>query len=620
MKTLRFLLATGILFLAPALAAAPDPVRDPCLRATDDDYTTVQLDPLSGSTIDTSTTPLIRFVQLSDVHIYDDDGSPTLNGNILELPLDAAIGNTSAQRLQDEFTDEVLNAMERAINACDTPENPLELMIATGDNTDTMTLNETRRFIDNLDGVSGADTAYEDNCGYVTNDSHGGAKLPILGGLPCLPELGPLFAIQTGKMAADAQARTPDDSSPLDQFPVTFSPVHTLDELVAAGSGTSLVLAPGLPPALRCRFDTPGCANNRLDLEYYAVFGNHDGSIRGTLTMQRLAQEGASLPFGRYFLQSQREWVNEFFYTEELPGPVGHGFNHVEPERLADPDDRNDGYYAFDAGAKGRVRMIVMNTLYDGVLMELHRQGQTNRDLQGLVAGNEVTNPIGLADGAMPNEQFIWLAKELTQAKTKRQAVLVFSHHPDRSFADRALGFAPDGGRTAFDVVQLLGSYDNVVAWIAGHTHENIIRPCGANPGECAISGSGAQPDVQFPFWRVETSSLIDHPQEGRVVELFDLTPTNKKDAKYGLRLTMLLPDRSDPVVETAGDLAALDATCNLKSILGGPLTAGPYDAARLQTIADNTNAALAGDYCQGDEALAQAEGGPEDRDVILLP
>jgi hypothetical protein len=39
-----------------------------------------------------------------------------------------------------------------------------------------------------------------------------------------------------------------------------------------------------------------------------------------------------------------------------------------------------------------------------------------------------------------------------------------------------------------------------------------------------------------------------------------------------------------------------------------------------VQAIVDNTSAALGGDYCQGDEALSQAEGGPQDRDVILLP
>ena len=593
---------------ATAVEAQLEPAPDPCLGQASH----VSRNLASDGALDPSAEPIFRFVQLSDVHIYDDDGSPSFNGNVTELPLDAAIGNTSAQRLQDEFTDEVLNAMEQTINDCNA-KKPLALMIATGDNTDTMTLNETRRYIDNLDGVSGADTAYEDNCGYVTDDSNGNAKLPALGGLPCLPELGPLFAIQTGKMAADAQSRTPDPTSPIDQFPVLFSPVHTIDELVAATTGTSLVLAPGLPPDLRCRFDEPGCDNRRLDVEYFAVFGNHDGAIRGTLTMQRLVQEETSLPFGRYFLQSQREWVNEFFFTEALPGPLGHGFGYAG-DRLTDPDDRNDGYYAFDA-AGGQVRMIVLNTLYDGVLKELHRDGQTNRDLQGLVAGNEITNPIGLADGAMPDQQFRWLRDELELAKGK--AVLVFSHHPDRSFADRALGFAPDGGRTAAEVVELLGTHGNVVAWIAGHTHENIIRACGTGSGECAISGSGAQPDVGHPFWRVETSSLIDHPQEGRIVEVFDVG-----GGKYGLRLTMITPDASDPdgAAAKSRELAALDATCNLKSILGGPLTSGPYDAVRLQTIVDNTSAALAGDYCQGDEALSQAEGGPGDRDVILLP
>jgi hypothetical protein len=128
---------------------------------------------LSGSTPGlTGLTPMLRFANLSDSHILDDEASPAITGNYLDPALEPAIANNSAQRLQEEYTDEVLNAMVKTINACH-DDNKLSLMIATGDLTDNMTLNETRRYIDNLDGVKWQDTAYEQHCGYTTHDSNG---------------------------------------------------------------------------------------------------------------------------------------------------------------------------------------------------------------------------------------------------------------------------------------------------------------------------------------------------------------------------------------------------------------------------------------------------------------
>ena len=596
--TPRFLLAT--LLAAATTQAHASEVLETCKAPR---YEARSL----GSQTVLPTAPLLRFVQLSDVHIFDDDAFGPITGTPLELALEPTIANGSAQRLQDEYTDEVLNAMLKTVNACHERE-PFELLVATGDNTDHATLNEVRRFIDNLDGVSGTGvvTAYEENCGYLTVDPNEKARL--FGNAPCLPELRDAFAVATGKLAADSQAREPDPDAPEDQFAAVRSPRQVADTATASAAEGSLVLAPGLPPALRCDAGEGDCDNVGVEVPYYVAFGNHDGYPRGTVTFQAPMQAG-TLAFGRYFFESQREWINEFFRTESLPGPVGHGFAHAG-SRLDDDDDRNDGWYAFDA-AGGAVRMIVLNTMSEGVRNELHRDGQTGADTGGVVRGNEVSNPIGLEMGEVSPAQFTWLEGELDAAEAAGQAILVFSHHPDRSFTEQRLGFPANGGHPAADVLALLGNTANVVAWIAGHTHENVVRPCA--PGDCALGSENVA--VENGFWRVETASLIDYPQEGRIVELFDVGDD------WALRLTMIRPDPSDDTANLSRDLAIAEATCNVSQMLGGSLSSGPYDQGRLETVVTNgSEAAVQQKFCFGEASLTLAEGTPGDRNVILLP
>jgi 3',5'-cyclic AMP phosphodiesterase CpdA len=553
---------------------------------------------------------LLRFAQLSDVHLYDDDASPLITGALVEAGLEPAIGNSSAQRFQDEYTDEVLNAMVKTVNACHR-EDPIELLVATGDNTDNLLLNEVRRFIDNLDGVRAGDTAFEAYCGYTTHDSRG---VPKAGAALCTPVVGAGFALFTGKLAADTQSNPPDPTLSWDQLAATRSARQLADVAASAAAGGTLTAAAGLPPSLRCDGVLPGCANARLLPPYYAVFGNHDGAVRGTVTMQQAFQPAATA-HGRYFFESQREWINEFFHTTALPGPVGHGFDRVEPARFQDPDDRNDGWYAFDAGAT--VRLVVLNTLYDGVRRELTGDGATNGATGGVVSGNEATNPIALEQGVLSAEQLAWLDAELAAAAAAGRPVLVFSHHPDRSISDRRLGFPADGGAASFELDELLGRYGTVVAHIAGHTHENVVRPCRPGPGNCPIGGGTGpgEPNVLHGFWRIETASLIDWPQEARIVELFAVP------GGWALRLTMLLPDESDPTAALSRRLAIAEATCNTSALLGGPIASGPYDEERVQSVADDAGeAAVRGEFCRGTGSLAVAAGSAADRDVVLVP
>lgn len=574
---------------------------------------------LAGPTSTLVSEPILRFVNLSDTHILDDEASAVFTGNYLEAILEPGIGNGSAQRLQEEYTDEVLDAMESTINACHA-QNPLSLMIATGDLTDNATLNETRRYIDNLDGVSHQPTAFEANCGYATVDSNEHQKL---GAPTCPAESQTATKAFTGRMVADSQTPAPDPNTsecsvfagcnPSYQFTPTRSARQLADTYVASQAGLSHQIAPGLPPSLRCDAGPTLCGNSRLAVPHYAVFGNHDGYVRGTVTFQQAFQAGPAV-FGRYFLESQREFINEFFYTQALPGPIGHGFAHAGA-RLNDSNDRNDGYYAWDA-AGGKVRMIVINTITDGVRDELHRGGQTTSQTGGHVNGNEVTSPSALETGSISAEQFAWLQAELAATN---KPVLVFSHHPDKSWVERGktkqLPLHPY--KKAHELNNLLGQNGNVVAHIAGHTHENDIRPCRTGPSGCLIgeASSGPQPNVRHGFWRIETASLVDFPQEGRIVEVFDLG-----GGKYALKLTMIRPDPNDPVANLSRELSIAEASCEMSQTLGGPLLQGPYDQGRLNTVMNNAGeAAIRGKFCYPGSEFVKG-GAPEDRNTILFP
>jgi hypothetical protein len=543
-------------------------------------------------------TPVLRFVQLSDSHVIDDDGPDVANGTPTEVVLDPAIGNTSATFLNEELTDEVLNAMIATINECQALTGDLSLTITTGDITDTNWLNVTRRVIDNIDGTSGQDTAFEASCGYTTVDANGQPKLGDALGCPIPAEL---LAIPTGKLVPDADAQSPDpENDPTYQFGTTRTLRQALESAATAAANGSHTIAAGLPPALRCDSEVDaGCANRELAVPYLAVFGNHDVSVKGTVTYQK--PFGPPLTaYGRYFFESKREFINEWFASRG--GDTGHGFGYAG-DRLTDGDDRNDGWYSVPVPlANGALaRFIVLDTTFDGVHQAVHGDGATRDQTEGLVAGNEATDPRGLEAGFMTHAQYEWLAGELAAAATSGEPVLAFSHHPDRSFVERQYPWA-DVETTAVALDELLGQATHggqpstVVAHIAGHTHANRVNPC--RPGDCPIGdGDPAEAAIERGFWRFETASLINWPQEGRIVELFDLG-----GGQYALRLTMISPDQNDSAAARSRALSGYEEMCSVNAMMSHQTT----------------------DFCPNRGGVtvgaAHPAGSLQDRDVVLQP
>jgi 3',5'-cyclic AMP phosphodiesterase CpdA len=157
----------------------------------------------------------------------------------------------------------------------------------------------------------------------------------------------------------------------------------------------------------------------------------------------------------------------------------GHGFDFVDPAELAASNDAAT-YYAWDA--KPGLRFVSIDTVSEG----------------GVVGQSD--------DGNVDDPQWRWLEAQLAAADRAGKLVVVFGHHPIRTLtadvADEAAspcttedshGHDVNPGcdldprpssplHLGDDLVQLLSAHDNVVAYVAGHTHENEIRPCGRTP------------------------------------------------------------------------------------------------------------------------------------------
>ncbi len=297
-------------------------------------------------------------------------------------------------------------------------------------------------------------------------------------------------------------------------------------------------------------FAPAGLRRGSSPVPTYVTNGNHDGLVQGNedanvafetvaIGCRKLVQSTSSLPFGtdespnpNFLLNltdlaagvpvppdTRRQFVDRRQLKQVYGSgiqPDDHGFSFVDPAQNA--ASRGSATY-FARDLKSGIRFISIDTVSDGGTVE------------------------DSSNGNIDDPQFRWLEAELARAQAQKKLVVVFGHHPIRSLnsvtIDEAASPCTAGDSHGHDINPgcdldprssapihqgqdrqgakglgtLLNEHPGVVAYVAGHTHENKVLACGTDAG-CPARAN---------WWEINTSAgAADWPQQSRLIEMMN--------------------------------------------------------------------------------------------------
>ncbi len=489
----------------------------------------------SGVAFPTESTPLLIMHHLSDLHVCDTQ-SP-VRPEFLDRwadpdsPIRDQVGTIGTYRAHSMLSVHVVEAMVQSLNAL--AQGPLsghdvDAAIITGDTTDNAQVNEVNWYLALLDGQdirpdSGALDRYE---GVIDDGAdHYDAKYWHPHGTPA------------GKEDDQARARY--------GYPVV----------------------PGLLDSCRAPFTATG-----LNVPWYAVHGNHDALLQGTVTPSSGISE-AMVADKRY---------------ESLPSTMTleqtlSAFNEIGP---ADYPPSSDAAYVLvtpdlQRRAVERGEFAALHLKSPG-LPKGHGFTQENAlDKKMYYATNvgsvkliviDSVNHFGGWQGSLDEEQFEWLEDQIASSTN---TVVLASHHPlTKMFND----YAPRGRRVCREEIEaMLIKYPKVILWLAGHEHRHHIEWIGDQ-------------ERNIGLWQVETASHVDWPQQSRTVEV---VRDDAGDIYIGLT-----------VVDHAGEAEYAQAKT-------------PLEIASLSRVL-SANAWQKRPAAGMEDVDAWAQGRPEDRNIVL--
>jgi metallophosphoesterase (TIGR03768 family) len=357
-------------------------------------------------------------------------------------------GNSSAYSPVMMLTVQVLDAAVQTINALH-KRKPFDFGLSIGDVANGSQYNELRWYIDVLDGQK------------VNPDS----------GIDDDPVPGPHNDYEDEFQAAGLDDSIPwyqtlgnHDHSWLGSYPVTdyLRPFYTgLDILLM---GDLITDGPDSRVAYLGSFD--GSTPNGTLIGCGVVADFPDGSP------QVHAADANRRPLSR------GEYMNEFFTTTS--NPPGHGFDAANVAS-------GSACYSFDPKPGMPVKVIVLD---DTQFF----------DVEGMDENFNVQ-----ANGWLNQDRFNWLIGELEEGQANDQLMIISAHVPLS-----LIGYQCCSPITAATATAKLQEYPNVLMWISGHVHRNLVTP---HP-----STDPAHPENGF--WEIEPASLRDFPQQFRTFEI----------------------------------------------------------------------------------------------------
>ncbi len=278
---------------------------------------------------------------------------------------------------------------------------------------------------------------------------------------------------------------------------------------------------PGLVDAARRDVASPG-----LSVPAISVHGNHDALLQGTVAPDaalRALALGAERVVGLppdadpMVVAEAIAMVGpaRFLHDDTSPRmPIAgdSGRELVDAARFAMTTRGTDGGPAYFAYDLARVRVVCLDTV----------------------------NPHGGWQGSLDAEQLDWLARTLEDSADRY--VVVASHHPSPTLIN---DYTPPGASRRVlgeEVLELLLASRSVVAWVAGHVHLHAAQYRG---------------DQRRGFWEITTSSLIDWPQQVRLLELLRI---DEGDGPQ-IALVSTVVDHDSPVGLGFGEVDLSDPT-----------------------------------------------------------
>ncbi len=506
---------------------------------------------------------ILHFVHLTDFQMVDEESPARVEffDSSQRGPFNPF---SAAYRPQESLTTQVTEAMARQVRESVSPvtgERPA-LSILTGDNADSQQLNETRWFIDVLDGRRRVDPnsgVPVPGCEATPGSVYDGVRD---GGRPGQPDDG---YYEPDESETDGDGYTPDRA-------VNFA---------ETGRAVTVRDFPQLFEAANTPFEATG-----VDMPWYSAFGNHDALVQGNSPDAYFGPGGPTNP-----APPAQESVNPIMHSIATgcvkpsnaqaqavvddyaqharvlsAGGLGAGspamdalvadFEHAMEEQVEQgnavvvPPDARRCHLAKDEPVAGGPGPCAATSFIDQHFATTGTpvgHGFANRPPQArvnhdgyysfkprpglrFVVLDTVTDECGSQfcfEGSVDDVQFRWLEDELSAAASAGEYVLTFSHHTLRTTrqpttdvteqpihygrrGDRENPLNPQNVSVGRSLEELYCEHPNVLAHVSGHEHQNYVEH-----HDCSFEQAGPG-----DFWEVSTAAHLDWPQQARLLEL----------------------------------------------------------------------------------------------------